>query len=293
VQSAREAARRTRCGNNVRQFGLAIHNIDDSVGALPPLATGHRINPVKVGPFKNSVEGATVFYFMLPYLEEQAVYDATVISSTTGNASVVNFVTVGGTFRTEGPGGVGIAAYFCPSDPTETVSAEGVRPTAWGGAQDWKASCYGANYFVFGNPLADTLVLRLQTSKNLVKTFQDGLSNGVMFAERYAVCASGNPDSFAPANIWSDSNVYFRPIFCVNTERHDADVKGYYDCLMFQDAPLWTHACDTARAQTPHPGVMWTAFGDGSAHALSTSMDTKMWARLCDPRDGEVLNEDL
>jgi type II secretory pathway pseudopilin PulG len=91
IQAAREAARRSECMNHLKQFGLAIQNYHDAKKQFP---TGRN------GRNQRAVSWA---YFILPQIEEQALYDAyddTVQVSDDNNAR---------TMRTP------VAVYACPS----------------------------------------------------------------------------------------------------------------------------------------------------------------------------------
>src|SRR5581483_10753256 len=73
VQKVREAANRTTCINNLKQHGLAVHNLHDTYTKLPPT--------IGIWPdVKSVVAGGTVNYgpvqfYILPFMELQAVWD--------------------------------------------------------------------------------------------------------------------------------------------------------------------------------------------------------------------------
>ncbi|QDT63054.1 DUF1559 domain-containing protein [Calycomorphotria hydatis] len=79
VQQAREAARRSQCKNNLKQFGLAMHNYHDAHRTFPPgLIAFDRTNddpPVTDSNhrFDNNHPGWGLY--LLPYLEQTAIYE--------------------------------------------------------------------------------------------------------------------------------------------------------------------------------------------------------------------------
>ena len=68
TQSAREAARRMQCSNNLKQIGLGLHNYHDVYGQFPPAAIGPH-NVPRERQFSWLVA-------ILPFLEQQSLYDS-------------------------------------------------------------------------------------------------------------------------------------------------------------------------------------------------------------------------
>lgn len=80
VQSAREAARRSACQNNMRQLGLGVLNFESARQGLPAFSELVTFPPTDpTGELRADLPGAMKFSWIvsiLPFLEEQALHDA-------------------------------------------------------------------------------------------------------------------------------------------------------------------------------------------------------------------------
>ena len=275
VQAAREAARRMQCANNLKQIGLAAHIVDNTYRQMPPLSCEASWLDYEIETPFSGVAGATVFYWLLPHIEEQAIFD---------HGKEVGTVTEVINGKINGVCTEAISTFLCPSD---TSNDNGYPRTEFGGADQWAVGCYAANYLVFGNPAASTRVLRLQGNPSLDRTFPDGTSSTIVFTERYATCQVAGSSSKL-ANLWSDANGGFRPSFCVNSDYQWPDWPDYRPCLLFQDTPDMFTGCEARRAQSCHAGGINACFGDGSVHLIGSDVDQQVWIKACDPRDGDV-----
>ena len=123
VQQARGAARRMQCLNNLKQIGLAIANYESAQKKLPPGRPGCDASNSILCRFQPRDEkmGASGFVYMLPYLEENALFEQYELDGTgiwMSSASGVNWKTV----EKEQAISQRPSAFICPSSGTEPES---------------------------------------------------------------------------------------------------------------------------------------------------------------------------
>ena len=103
VQKVRESAARSKCQNNFKQIGLAVHSFENTNGHLPP--SGTTINGAK---------GHSALTYLLPYMELNQVYNNIDINKPLYDA--VNMKPPLGT-NTNNPFGTVVSIFLCPTTP--------------------------------------------------------------------------------------------------------------------------------------------------------------------------------
>jgi prepilin-type N-terminal cleavage/methylation domain-containing protein/prepilin-type processing-associated H-X9-DG protein len=111
VQSAREAARRIQCTNNLKQLGLAMHNYHSANGSFP---IGIAVSANGTGPNDYYRWAAwSPHAQMLPYMEQSALANAGNFSWAGYSAYGGNSIYVNSTLST-----TVVGSFLCPSDPS-------------------------------------------------------------------------------------------------------------------------------------------------------------------------------
>jgi prepilin-type N-terminal cleavage/methylation domain-containing protein len=279
VQKVREAAARSQCGNNLKQIGIGIHNMNDTYGVLPPLdapaspaigQTGYSPIPATVPIYGG--KNYTLQGFLLPFIEQQNIYN---LMSPAGYA--------GGQYMRV------VKTYLCPSDPS---TGNGMCLTTNGGANGWAACNYAANAYVFANVPAGQ---GWTGAARIPATFVDGTSNIIMFTEAYGTCgSSGVVNSTSTyGTLWADSNSVWRPGFNFTYGSTKGSIPtNYPPAHLFQVQPNYLNNCNINVPNSPHTAGIMAGLGDGSVRFVAQGISATTWAYACDPRDGNPLPSD-
>jgi prepilin-type N-terminal cleavage/methylation domain-containing protein len=197
VQSAREAARRASCVNNIRQSGLALQNYLSAQKRFPHGTYNYIVQHTTTpAPYNGKQNRRCWMHDILPYMEAAAFY-----------ARFDNFMRTGSSFAYDFPEcSTVLPMLMCPSDPTNpktvtyTRSSPGVTgppPSLDGkgasqGFHGNYVACAGSTYFnpgpaSFGNPVyknsANLDGIFFAISKVDMKDVTDGSSHTAMLGE--------------------------------------------------------------------------------------------------------------
>jgi prepilin-type N-terminal cleavage/methylation domain-containing protein/prepilin-type processing-associated H-X9-DG protein len=304
VQSAREAARRIHCTNNLKQLGLAVMNYESANSALPPQQTGIWVGTAQ--PTQYTSWGVTAR--LAPFMEAGPMYNAMNFTLKYSDATntTVSYLQ--------------IKYLICPSE-VNTTSPDPTKP--------FGVSNYGWNvgdWYVFGGGGAapNRAPFFVNTSRSLA-AFTDGLSNTLLAAEVKAnqpiykscntpagISATSFPTvaaspAFIQANYqgggckadtghvkWSIGSACYDGFttalppntkVLVGTPAVDID----YDTNDENNGGP-TYAAITSRSY--HPGGVNSLFGDGSVRFIKSSVNGDTWRALGTLAGGEVISAD-
>ncbi len=294
VQSAREAARRMQCSNNLKQIGLAIHNYENANKRIPPGAVwnGGTVN-ITIGRFEGPInERGSSLAFILPFIEQQALYDQFDFALPINNARFPATM-FGGMFLK----GARVAAYICPSDVNDPISpgVNQIQPSNYtfnmgpSSALSNNGACSCPLYSTFqsfniantpqNNP-AGPFTRQGWAYTGKFGDVSDGLSNTIFFGEIRADSSNHARQGWCHSNKWG----IFTQI-PINFDSSEPDVatalsKGKTAC---NARCTWN---TEVGFKSRHTGGAMVVLGDGSVHFLSQTIDMLTYQNLGAKADG-------
>jgi prepilin-type N-terminal cleavage/methylation domain-containing protein/prepilin-type processing-associated H-X9-DG protein len=302
VQKIRESAARTKCTNNLKQIGLALHGYHDTWSMFPPGYVDDNKDPTST-PDNDLGPGWGWASFILPYLERNDIYSQ--IDFTKGVDDMANSTLVN----------LPLTIFQCPSDdqqqnwPVYDSSFTGPFLTLahgnYVGCNGWVEVFNGAGGNYQGGSGQDGLTgslglagdgLFYRNSQNNIAAVTDGLSNTIIAGERSS--------NHSPST-WTGSVAGGRcPAWMASPPAYSPPPSPAYDNADFGEAYILAHgnATHLPSADFPiydpdtfysmhTPGGANFLFGDGSVHYFTSYINPNTYQYLCTIAGGEVSSD--
>lgn len=269
VQAARESARRTRCVNSLRQFGLALHNYHDTHKVLPTNSNSRDAStPLKPNGFSFIAK-------TLPYIEQGPLHSKLDFNVKLTTGSPTNANTNFGAIQTV------IPMLMCPSDPTKAVRSNLAAYWAWpaepspigaasqGGPGPAAITCYmGYQGVGFDTVPPDGIFERSPDRSLGFQNITDGTSNVLMLGER--------APSYSPWCAWSAGNgVWVLSDYPINAIRKTSPKPDPTEVGGIKYGAI-----------SLHPSGINASMADASTHFIPENIDFALYQRLSKIDDG-------
>jgi prepilin-type N-terminal cleavage/methylation domain-containing protein/prepilin-type processing-associated H-X9-DG protein len=272
VQAAREAARRSQCVNNLKQFGIAIQNYHDAHLALPPgYVSGFDAVGNDTGP------GWGWAAMLLPQFEQGPLFNAC-------NFQLAIEAPANSTGRVANVGN-----FLCPSDPSASAYTAVRRNAATGAPVQDICQVAPSNYvgmYGTGEPGPDGEGVFFRNSGIAFRDVTDGLAQTIFVGERsHRLGEATWVGSVTGALMFpTDGDAIGRYV----TETSSGMVLGHAGELAGPGDPN----SDVNQFYSLHSGRgVNFLFGDGHVSFLKSTMNYKSYLALATRAGGEVVSD--
>jgi prepilin-type N-terminal cleavage/methylation domain-containing protein len=287
VQSARAAASRIQCANNLHQIGLALHHHHDALRKFPP----GRGAPT---PLIFSPQAC-----LLPYLEQQNTSLRIDYTAPPANFTVPPSTVYDGSANRPAAETT-VKTFLCPANGAagriagSSFGCTNYAATTGSGNPDGGNLATADGVFLLGTACAD-------------RDISDGLSQTIAFSERMLGTGSTGASESAADRVMREFAGSATPTAALcaatssgswNGERGGKWIVGNYGNTLYNhayppNAPAWdclnaTQQRALLAARSQHPGGVITLRCDGSVHFVGDAIEIAVWQAFATRASGEV-----